>query len=116
MRKIISLNRKWSFRKGINEVPAVTPADWDFVNIPHCWNAIDGQDGGNDLYRGTAYYAKELEKIDKMLELELDQLETEREVKEVLNLFTDIVQNKKYTHDNDKHWFETLCKFKSTFC
>ena len=44
------------------------------------------------------------------------KLETEREVKEVLNLFTDIVQNKKYTHDNDKHWFETLCKFKSTFC
>ena len=31
---------------------------------PHTWNDIDGQDGGNDLYRGTAYYAKELEKID----------------------------------------------------
>ena len=28
MRKIISLNRKWSFRKDVSEVPAVTPADW----------------------------------------------------------------------------------------
>ena len=37
MRKIISLNRKWSFRKDVSEVPAVTPTDWDFVNVPHCW-------------------------------------------------------------------------------
>ncbi len=61
MRKIISLNRKWSFRKGISEVPATVPADWDFVNIPHCWNAIDGQDGGNDYYRGTCCYYKEID-------------------------------------------------------
>ena len=64
MRKIINLNRKWSFRKGVNEVPAVVPADWDFVNIPHCWNAIDGQDGDNDYYRGTAYYAKRINKME----------------------------------------------------
>ncbi len=62
MRKIISLNRKWSFRKGVNEVPAVTPEDWDFVNVPHCWNAIDGQDGGNDYFRGTCYYVKDLDR------------------------------------------------------
>ncbi len=61
MRKIISLNRKWSFRKGVSEVPATVPADWDFVNIPHCWNAIDGQDGGNDYYRGTCCYYKEID-------------------------------------------------------
>ena len=61
MRKIISLNRKWSFRKDVSEVPAVTPADWDFVNVPHCWNAIDGQDGGNDYYRGTCCYVKEID-------------------------------------------------------
>ena len=62
MRKIISLNRKWSFRKGVNEVPAVTPVDWDFVNVPHCWNAIDGQDGGNDYFRGTCCYVKDLDR------------------------------------------------------
>ena len=61
MRKIISLNRKWSFRKDVTEVPAVTPADWDFVNVPHCWNAIDGQDGGNDYYRGTCCYVKDID-------------------------------------------------------
>ena len=27
------------------------------VNI---WNAVDGQDGGNDYYRGTCYYTKKL--------------------------------------------------------
>ncbi len=61
MRKIISLNRKWSFRKGVDTVPAVTPEDWDFVNIPHCWNAIDGQDGGNDYFRGTCCYVKDID-------------------------------------------------------
>ncbi len=64
MRKIISLNRKWSFRKGVNEVPAVTPEDWDFVNVPHCWNAIDGQDGGNDYFRGTCCYVKDIDMED----------------------------------------------------
>lgn len=64
MRKIISLNRKWSFRKGINEVPTVTPEDWDFVNVPHCWNAIDGQDGGNDYFRGTCCYVKDIDMED----------------------------------------------------
>ncbi len=61
MRKIIDLNHKWSFRKGVNEVPAAVPADWDFINVPHCWNAIDGQDGGNDYYRGTCCYYKEID-------------------------------------------------------
>ncbi len=64
MRKIIGLNYKWSFRKGINEVPTVTPEDWDFVNIPHCWNAIDGQDGGNDYFRGTCCYVKDIDMED----------------------------------------------------
>ena len=61
MRKVISLNHKWSFRKGVSEVPAITPVDWDFVSVPHCWNAIDGQDGGNDYYRGTCCYVKDID-------------------------------------------------------
>ena len=40
------------------------PEKWDWVTLPHSWNAIDGQDGGADYYRGTAYYAKELKKFD----------------------------------------------------
>ncbi len=61
MRKIININRKWSFRKGVDTVPTTVPADWDFVNLPHSWNAIDGQDGGNDYFRGTCMYVKELD-------------------------------------------------------
>ena len=40
--------------------------DWIFtkegksekVTLPHTWNAVDGQDGGNDYYRGTCTYTK----------------------------------------------------------
>ena len=46
------------------EVPTELPKLWDWVNLPHTWNALDGQDGGNDYYRGTCYYAKALDKLD----------------------------------------------------
>ena len=60
MRKIYDFTRKWAFRKGECKIPDRLPNTWDFVNLPHTWNAIDGQDGGNDYYRGTCLYAKEL--------------------------------------------------------
>ncbi len=28
------------------------------VDLPHTWNALDGQDGGNDYWRGTCLYEK----------------------------------------------------------
>lgn len=62
MRQILNFNTKWAFSKEANSVPERMPERWYWVNLPHTWNAIDGQDGGNDLYRGTAFYAKELEK------------------------------------------------------
>ena len=62
MRQVINFNRKWSFTKMADAVPETMPAKWDIVNLPHSWNAIDGQDGDNDFYRGTCYYAKELSK------------------------------------------------------
>jgi len=31
---------------------------WDVISIPHTWNAQDGQDGGNDYYRGPAFYRR----------------------------------------------------------
>ncbi len=64
MRKIINFNAKWAFSKMATELPTTIDNKWDFVNLPHSWNAIDGQDGGNDYYRGTAYYAKALDKMD----------------------------------------------------
>lgn len=64
MRRVYNFNTKWAFSKEASEAPKVMPDKWYWVSLPHTWNDIDGQDGGNDLYRGTAYYAKELEKID----------------------------------------------------
>lgn len=64
MRQIYNFNTKWGFSKEALEAPTTMPERWNWVNIPHTWNDIDGQDGGNDLYRGTAFYAKEFEKMD----------------------------------------------------
>ena len=64
MRQILNLNHKWAFSKAATEVPAEMDNKWDLVNLPHTWNAVDGQDGGNDYFRGTAYYAKEIAKAD----------------------------------------------------
>ncbi|MBR5521651.1 MAG: glycoside hydrolase family 2 protein [Oscillospiraceae bacterium] len=36
----------------------------DVVTLPHTWNAIDGQDGGNDYYRGICIYEKTFRKPD----------------------------------------------------
>ena len=64
MREIISLNNKWAFSKVATAVPEAIDNTCESVNVPHSWNAVDGQDGGNDYYRGTAYYAKELVKAE----------------------------------------------------
>ncbi len=64
MRTILNLNRKWAFGKAVSEIPAAIPAEWNFVNLPHSWNAIDGQDGDNDYFRGTCIYAKTIDKMD----------------------------------------------------
>jgi len=50
MREIISFNDMWTFSK-----PGAAPEP---VTLPHTWNAVDGQDGGNDYYRGTCTYTK----------------------------------------------------------
>lgn len=62
MRKSVDLNQKWAFTKQCTKPPEKMPQDWIWVDLPHCWNDIDGQDGGNDYYRGRCFYAKELEK------------------------------------------------------
>ena len=60
MRETISLNRKWAFTMDASRVPEAMPAPAYFVNLPHTFNAIDGQDGGNDYHRGLCYYVKQL--------------------------------------------------------
>lgn len=57
MRTILSLNRGWKFYKA-----NPTEGKGKAVALPHCWNAEDGQDGGNDYHRGTCWYIRELDK------------------------------------------------------
>lgn len=60
MRKIININDGWHFSKDYEQVPKEIPTDWESVQLPHTWNASDGQDGGNDYYRGKCLYIKEI--------------------------------------------------------
>ena len=62
MRNIVSLNAAWAFSKEAQATPVAVDASWEVVNLPHSWNAVDGQDGGNDYYRGTAWYTKAMNK------------------------------------------------------
>lgn len=55
MRKIININRNWTFIKQEESTA---------VDLPHTWNGSDGQDGGNDYYRGTCVYKKSILKAD----------------------------------------------------
>jgi len=60
MRQIVNLNRKWAFVMDAKTVPQQTPSPAYYVNLPHTWNAIDGQDGGGDYWRGRCAYIKSL--------------------------------------------------------
>ena len=51
MRTELLINENWLFR--YHDGSETT------VNIPHTWNNIDGQDGGDDYYRGTCVYEKD---------------------------------------------------------
>ncbi len=50
MRTILNFNDNWTFTK-----PGCAP---ETVTLPHTWNAVDGQDGGNDYFRGFCTYEK----------------------------------------------------------
>lgn len=57
----INLNAGWRFLR--QDVPAASnPAyddsAWSVVDLPHTWNNLDGQDGGNNYYRGPGWYRR----------------------------------------------------------
>ena len=56
MRKEIILDKNWMFTK-----PGKDPIQ---VDLPHTWNALDGQDGGNDYLRTTCNYETSFERPD----------------------------------------------------
>lgn len=55
MRNILNIDKEWTFTK---------EGKTEQVDLPHTWNGKDGQDGGNDYYRGTCTYLKVLGKDD----------------------------------------------------
>ncbi len=62
MRKLINLNDEWHF--------TIEGKYDEVVNLPHTWNAVDGQDGGNDYLRSLATY----ERLFKKPELKENQV------------------------------------------
>ncbi len=61
MRKILNLNSDWFFVKDTTDISL---NEGESINIPHSWNAVDGQDGGNDYFRGSCLYKKTIKKAD----------------------------------------------------
>ena len=56
MREVLNFNKDWLFWKNMSDINIQN--DGENINLPHTWNAIDGQDGGNDYFRGTCLYKK----------------------------------------------------------
>ena len=53
MRKTKNLNDRWQFTGPDGRTVS--------VNLPHTWNSVDGQDGGNNYWRGSCRYERELD-------------------------------------------------------
>jgi beta-galactosidase len=63
LRKTIDMSKEWKFSRGnVDSAHAWSfdDKDWVIVDLPHTWNNRDGQDGGNDYYRGIGWYRKSL--------------------------------------------------------
>jgi beta-galactosidase len=56
-----SLVSGWKFRLGDIEgaqAEVFDDSSWSAVELPHTWNVQDGQDGGNNYFRGTGWYRR----------------------------------------------------------
>lgn len=62
MRKTVLLQTDWTFIKNAGGPAEAAQSPGEAVTLPHTWNVVDGQDGGNDYYRGKCWYVRELEK------------------------------------------------------
>ena len=62
MRNVIKWSEGWKFFKDTSDISVSEGGE--SVNLPHSWNAVDGQDGGNDYFRGACVYTKTLLKSD----------------------------------------------------
>ncbi|MBS5874517.1 MAG: hypothetical protein KIC46_10415 [Clostridiales bacterium] len=61
MRTILPINEGWNFEK---------QGETSRVDLPHCWNDVDGQEGA-DYYRGECVYTRALPKTSGITWLEI---------------------------------------------
>ena len=61
MRNIVNINKDWLFVKDTTDIAI---REGEAINLPHSWNAIDGQDGGNDYFRGSCLYYKKINRAE----------------------------------------------------
>lgn len=92
MRKVQNINLDWKFIKQ-DEANAMDKSynteNWEAVNVPHTWNAIDGANGF-DFYKGACWYRKEFQ---------VDTVEKDNKVYiefQGSNSVTDVYVNGKY--------------------
>ena len=62
-RVAVDLNPDWKFIR--RDVPGAQQPDfddsaWQSVTLPHTWNNLDGEEGGNNYYRGPGWYRRHL--------------------------------------------------------
>lgn len=70
MRKVININSGWEFTKEDKT---------EKVNLPHTWNAVDGQSDKN-YYRGKCSYTKTIQRYDGNVVLEVNGANTRSKV------------------------------------
>ena len=62
MRKVMELKDNWMFVKEAENAADAASKKGTAISLPHTWNAVDGQDGGNDYHRGTCWYVTKFQK------------------------------------------------------
>ncbi|MDX2197714.1 MAG: glycoside hydrolase family 2 TIM barrel-domain containing protein [Phycisphaerae bacterium] len=59
LRESRPLTDGWQFVLDRESRQTPPESGWQPVNLPHTWNALDGQDGGDDYFRGVGWYRRE---------------------------------------------------------
>jgi beta-galactosidase len=60
-RSITGINSSWKFKLGDDSnasKPLFDDSSWGNISLPHTWNNLDGQDGGNNYFRGIGWYRR----------------------------------------------------------
>jgi beta-galactosidase len=61
----VNLDPDWAFHKGTLSLAEATSEEsskgnWQTISLPHTWNNLDGEDGGNNYFKGDGWYRRML--------------------------------------------------------